>query len=194
MLEIPATRAKLAEAEFFFRKLCEVNNAVFPPEPEAFSYYLSAFVSAARSVNFVLQAEHKCEYDAWFTNWRAALPTKQRNLLKHFNAKRVAAIHKKEELGLSAKNKKFRRPSSFSLRQWKVHRSRYRPVYRVHPNLASVGQFPHSVSAVSRPRSSRLRTITCDSSGNWWLHSAIITPTPRPHLLKRLLSRASGGV
>ena len=94
MLELPATAAKLAEAEFFYRKLAEITQRVFSPEPEAFGYYLSAFVSAARSVTFALQAEHKQKYDAWFSAWEAALSTEQRQLLEHFNSQRIATVHK----------------------------------------------------------------------------------------------------
>lgn len=93
MLSIDATRAKLAEAEFFHRKLMEVGRSHFSPEPEAFVYYLSAFVSAGRSVTLVLQVEHKQKYDEWFPNWEARLPEAQRALLEHFNAQRVATIH-----------------------------------------------------------------------------------------------------
>ena len=94
MLELPATAAKLAEAKFFYRKLAEITQRVFSPEPEAFGYYLSAFVSAARSVTFALQAEHKQKYDAWFSAWEAALSTEQRQLMEHFNSQRIATVHK----------------------------------------------------------------------------------------------------
>jgi len=66
MVPIEATRRKLSEAEFFLRKLTTHQQQVFQNEPEAFGFYLSAFLSAARSVSFVLQAEQKERYDAWF--------------------------------------------------------------------------------------------------------------------------------
>jgi hypothetical protein len=63
MPAIEATKAKLAEAEFFYRKLSAVQQRLMPNEPEAFGFYLSAFLSAARSVTFALQAEQKQEYE-----------------------------------------------------------------------------------------------------------------------------------
>jgi hypothetical protein len=95
MLAIDATRTKLAEAEFFHRKLVEVGRSTFSPEPEAFGFYLSAFVSAGRSVSLALQAEHKEKYDDWFPTWEASLTEDQRSLLKHFNTHRVATIHQR---------------------------------------------------------------------------------------------------
>ena len=93
MYAVPATRAKLAEAQFFHRKLLEVGKRHFSPEPEGFGYYLSAFVSAARSVTFALQCEHKPEYDAWFPAWKNSLENDKRALLEEFNAHRIAEVH-----------------------------------------------------------------------------------------------------
>ena len=42
---------------------------------------MSAFVSAARSVTFALQAEEKAKYDAWFPGWLAARAEDDRKLL-----------------------------------------------------------------------------------------------------------------
>lgn len=76
------------------RKLEAVDGKVFSPEPEAFGFYLSAFVSAGRSVTFALQAEHKLEYDEWFPRWHASLTDEQRALLSHFNGLRIDTVHK----------------------------------------------------------------------------------------------------
>jgi hypothetical protein len=94
VLEIDATRRKLSEAAFFLRKLIEVRERVASPEPEAFEYYLSAFLSAARSVTLVLQAEQKHGYDNWFPGWKDALSSDERDLLSHFNTQRVQTVHR----------------------------------------------------------------------------------------------------
>jgi len=104
-----ATRLKLAEAEFFYRKLTNAHGRIVSGEPEAFGFYLSAFLSASRSVTLVLQAERKAQYDTCFKNWKDALPKEQQDLLTQFNEQRVATIHKKgaavtskvEEISLS---------------------------------------------------------------------------------------------
>jgi len=95
MLSIGATRSKLAEAQFFYAKLADAGRRVFAAEPEAFHYYLSAFLSAARSVGYALQAEQKEKYDAWYPSWEASLPQEQLALLRNFNRERVAAVHKR---------------------------------------------------------------------------------------------------
>lgn len=94
MARIESTKFKLAEAEFFYGKIAELGRRTAVHEPAAFRFYFSAFLSAARSVTFVLQAEAKEQYDAWFPAWLSALPADQAALLESFNAERVAAIHK----------------------------------------------------------------------------------------------------
>lgn len=89
-----ATRTKLAEANFFLQKVQAVDSKIVSPEPEAFGFYLSAYLSAGRSVTFTLQAEHKQEYDEWFPGWAAGLTDEQRALLSHFNDLRVDAVHR----------------------------------------------------------------------------------------------------
>ena len=91
---MPATRRKLSEAQFFFRKLASSDKQVLASEPEAFDCYLSALLSAARSVTFALQAEYKERYDAWFPSWREVLPDDERVLLAHFNEQRVQEVHR----------------------------------------------------------------------------------------------------
>jgi hypothetical protein len=85
---IEATQQKLREAIFFFDKLCKANQEVVRNDPEIFSYYLSAFLSAARSVTFALQFEEKEKYDAWFPVWHDRLAQEDKDLLKLFVAQR----------------------------------------------------------------------------------------------------------
>jgi hypothetical protein len=94
VFKIDATRSKLAEAEFFFQKLTAEAQKVISNEPEAFEFYLSAFLSAARSVTFVLQAEQKEKYDTWFKQWRETLPNEENELLDYANEQRVQAVHR----------------------------------------------------------------------------------------------------
>ena len=66
---IEATQKKLREARFFVRLLNQMSQEAVRNEPEAFEFYLSAFLSAARSTTFALQYEEKDKYDAWFPAW-----------------------------------------------------------------------------------------------------------------------------
>ena len=62
-------------------------------EKEA-GYYLSAFLSAARSVTFALQAEGKEAYDTVFSGWFGRLTSAQKDLFKQMNEDRVEEVHK----------------------------------------------------------------------------------------------------
>lgn len=63
--------------------------------PRRSGYYLSAFLSAARSVTFVLQVEDKEGYDRIFPPWRDSLPQQDRDLLDTMNQFRKAEVHLK---------------------------------------------------------------------------------------------------
>lgn len=75
----PNTEHKLAEAEFFLRQLEASHKA-----HSAFDFYLSAFISAARSVTWIMRAEcsKKPGWKEWF---KAQEPDREGNkLLKAF--------------------------------------------------------------------------------------------------------------
>ena len=83
----PKTDKKLREAHFFFRLLRE-NGANIRLDLEDFDFYVSAFLSAGRSVTWVLQAEAKDQYDAWFPGWCNKLDTDQRELFDFMKGQR----------------------------------------------------------------------------------------------------------
>ena len=96
---IDKTQRKLREAEFFYRRLLEVLERKWMNEPEAFRHFFSAFIQAARSVQWVLQSEQKQKYDAWHPAWESQLKPDDRKLLKltatlrNEEAKEGGAIH-----------------------------------------------------------------------------------------------------
>jgi hypothetical protein len=61
---------------------------------EEFGFYLSAFLSAARSVTWVLQNESKGRYDAFYPGWLKALTADDHELLVKMNDQRVNEVHK----------------------------------------------------------------------------------------------------
>ena len=69
---IPATQKKLREARFFLERLRQRDRVSLPAVDE-FEFYLSAFLSAARSVTFALHAEEKEKYVAWQPTWPTIL-------------------------------------------------------------------------------------------------------------------------
>ena len=89
---IPETQRKLSEALFFFKLLYGQTQGP-DYDAEKFGYYLSAFLSATRSVTFVLQAEDKGHYDALYPAWEAGLAEADLNLWRYMNDQRVAEVH-----------------------------------------------------------------------------------------------------
>lgn len=85
---IEATRKKLRETQFFLRLLGDEGRRIVSNEPEAFQFFLSAFLSAARSVTFALQSEEKAKYDVWFPTWLNQLTDEERDLLNFLRDER----------------------------------------------------------------------------------------------------------
>jgi hypothetical protein len=80
---IPFTRAKLEEAQFLLSKIEACRRSV-DESNRAASYYLSAFLAAARSVTQVLESEAPDLYRRWSDEWRHALPKEDQKLLALF--------------------------------------------------------------------------------------------------------------
>jgi hypothetical protein len=81
-LMIPITEMKLREAQFFWALLHKTGQQIIRNEPEAFAFYLNAFLSAARAVTFALQWEDKTSYDRWFPPWCGTRTETDRELLR----------------------------------------------------------------------------------------------------------------
>ena len=90
---LDATRKKLREADFFYRQLASEEGHIFKAEPEARDFYLSAFLSAARSVGDVIEAEEGDRYRQWFVKREPQLSDDERVLLKFTNDQRVQSVH-----------------------------------------------------------------------------------------------------
>ena len=92
-LMIPATKKKLTEAQFFFDLLSTEGRPL--AYGDHFDFYLSAFLSAGRSVTYVLQKEEKEPYDAWHPDWEQnCISTDEQALLDFMNHQRVSTIHR----------------------------------------------------------------------------------------------------
>jgi len=91
----PETARKLREARFFLGHMQAEERKPIRQAPEAFPFYLSAFLSAARSITFVLQAELGGEerYRPLFDKWLNGRDEDERDLLKFMNDQRRAEVH-----------------------------------------------------------------------------------------------------
>jgi hypothetical protein len=90
---IEATRRKLGEARFFHQHLMNMRQGrTATYQPEAFGYYFSAFISAARSVLWVLHHEEKEKWEAWEPAWKSTLNDEERKFLKFTNELRLDEV------------------------------------------------------------------------------------------------------
>jgi hypothetical protein len=97
-LDLARVHKKLAEAQFFLSKMIEQERRIFrggdPREPfEPFDYYLSAFLSAGRTVDYRLRHEQAVIYPAWRTAWDASLTPQENSLIKFMVDDRNVEVH-----------------------------------------------------------------------------------------------------
>jgi hypothetical protein len=82
---------KIREAAFFLQKMKQLEDLAFG-DSERFDFYLSAFLSAARSIDYRLRHDHSPEYPIWRETWNAQNPQHQ-TLLKFMAGDRAAEVH-----------------------------------------------------------------------------------------------------
>ena len=94
---IEATQKKLREVRYFLSLLEQEAHTSGSP-CDAVEFLLSAFVSAARSVTFVLEAETGETYAEWSLKWRATRTNEERKLLSRFTEARNRAVKRETPL------------------------------------------------------------------------------------------------
>ena len=93
MMNLERIEKKLREARFFLSRMAEHEKRAFG-DKEPFDFYLSAFVSAARSVDYRLRHEQKAIYPGWRETWDSCtLTTDQQELVKHLIDDRNVEVH-----------------------------------------------------------------------------------------------------
>jgi hypothetical protein len=75
---IEKTQKRLRQARFFYEHLLNPSK----PNQEAYEFYFSAFIQAARSVTWTLGNEEKEKWEAWEPKWRDSRSQEQQKLLK----------------------------------------------------------------------------------------------------------------
>jgi hypothetical protein len=91
---IEKTKMKLEEAQFFYRRLIECRKQPLSLESNAFQFYLSAFMQAARTVPWRLKKEEKKKYLAWLPTWEGQVTAEETKLLKFTNDRRIDEVHR----------------------------------------------------------------------------------------------------
>lgn len=83
---------KLREARFFLGKLAELAQMAFG-EHEQSDFYLSAFLSAGRSVDYRLRHEQGATYSTFRVSWGNALSSDEQRLMKFMVDDRNFEVH-----------------------------------------------------------------------------------------------------
>ena len=84
---IPATHDRLNECHYWWHEIARNYH-----EPNEFRWSLGAFIQAARSMTFMLQAEHRSFKDfTWYADWQSK--ARQEPLLRWINDTRVQMVH-----------------------------------------------------------------------------------------------------
>ena len=85
-------KKKIREATFFLGKLVERSRLAFG-DREEFDFYLSAFLSASRSVDYRLRHEQNPAYETFRNTWDAALTPSDHALMRFMVDDRNLEIH-----------------------------------------------------------------------------------------------------
>ena len=85
-MELRRIHKKLAEAHYFLRLLRDQEPRI-GGDKNAFDFLLSAFLSAARSVDYRLRHEHKA-YEPWRKTWDPRLTPAENGLIKFMTVDR----------------------------------------------------------------------------------------------------------
>jgi hypothetical protein len=106
-LDLSQVHKKIAEARFFLDLLTKQESLIIG-DKNPFDYFLSAFLSAARTVDWRLRHEQATIYPGWRSAWDASLTPEDNALIKFMVDDRNQEVHEsgsrrsmgQEEIGL----------------------------------------------------------------------------------------------
>jgi hypothetical protein len=85
---IERTQRRLRQARFFYQHLVNPRHST-QGDPEAFGFYVSAFIQAARSITWTLGNEEPDKWKAWEPKWKAGRTAEEQKLLNITNKLRI---------------------------------------------------------------------------------------------------------
>jgi hypothetical protein len=91
-MNLERVHKKLAETHFFLIMMCRAERQSIGNR-EPFDYYLSAFLSAARTIDYRLRHEQAEIYGDWRMAWDASLAPEENSLIKFMVDDRNVEVH-----------------------------------------------------------------------------------------------------
>jgi hypothetical protein len=91
-MDLERVEKKLRETNFFLSKLVDRQKRAFG-DREPFDFYLSAFLSAARTVDYRLRHEQGAAYEPWREKWDLTLTPEQSALIEFLIKDRNVEVH-----------------------------------------------------------------------------------------------------
>jgi hypothetical protein len=91
-MDMASTEKKLREARFFLDKMSE-HERMAVQHKEPFEFYLSAFLSAGRTVDYRLRHEQPATYPTWRTKWNTTLANAEERLITFMVDDRNVEVH-----------------------------------------------------------------------------------------------------
>jgi hypothetical protein len=91
-MDLTRVHKKIEEAQFFLGKMTEQERQI-SGDKQPFDYFLSAFLYAARTVDYRLRHEQGAVYRPWRTDWDAGSTAEQRRLMKFIADDRAEEVH-----------------------------------------------------------------------------------------------------
>jgi hypothetical protein len=90
---IEKTQKRLRQARFFYQHLVNQRTSS-RADPEAFEFYFSGFIQAARSVPWTIGKEEPEKWKAWEPKWKANRSKEEQKLLDLTNELRRDEVHR----------------------------------------------------------------------------------------------------
>jgi hypothetical protein len=91
-MDLARVRKKMEEAQFSLGKMTEQERQI-SGDKQPFDYYLSAFLNAARTIDYRLRHEQGATYRPWRDAWDTRLTLEQRSLMKFIADDRADEVH-----------------------------------------------------------------------------------------------------
>jgi hypothetical protein len=118
-MKIERVEKKLREARFFLDKMIEHERMAFD-DKEPFDFYLSAFLSGARTVDWRLCHEQTANYPNWRIGWNAKLSQAQQRLIKFMVDDRNVEVHESGSSRVVKTENRELGPGTYSLASGKI--------------------------------------------------------------------------